>query len=72
MLSKKDAFTENIISKRLLQNNRSKALDVLLRDTSSTTDGDIGSVLGWGFPRLHRWSSILYRLHRNGKFYKGL
>jgi len=48
---KKDAFTENIISKRLLHRQSLESFRCLAEGVlRSTTDGDIGSVLGWGFP----------------------
>ena len=48
---KKDAFPENIISKRLLHRQSLESFRCLTEGVlRSTTDGDIGSVLGWGFP----------------------
>ncbi len=48
---KKDAFAENIISKRLLHRQSLESFRCLTEGVlRSTTDGDIGSVLGWGFP----------------------
>ena len=48
---KKDAFAENMISKRLLHRQSLESFRCLTEGVlRSTTDGDIGSVLGWGFP----------------------
>ena len=69
---KKDAFTENIISKRLLHRQSLESFRCLAEEYFVQQLMEILVQFLAGVSQFIQVELILYRLHRNGKFYKGL
>ena len=65
-----ELMAEEIVAKRIMHRQALESFRCLDEGVlRSSTDGDLGSVLGWGFPILYRGSLVLHRLCGHGGIY---